>query len=148
MEIRVDVSHSEDPKDQIAAAYSMFVSRDAQDYSKTYPLPDLSFEGENDEAKCLLRQEYGKKNKKRRMEFAAVRTHSQYFLLIFNRIPHLKSLQALKKVSNYMVFLEKVSVLKYFLPLSFVKFLNKGSKRIYANRQDTKRKIDFNARSR
>jgi len=78
MEIRVDVSHSEDPKDQVAAAYSMFVSRDAEDYSKTYSLPDLSFEGENDEAKCLLRQELGKKNKKRRMEFAAVTPSSKY----------------------------------------------------------------------
>jgi len=71
MEIRVDVSHSEEPKDLIAAAYSMFVSRDAQDYSKAYVLPDLSFEGENDEAKCILRQEYGKRNKQRRIEFAA-----------------------------------------------------------------------------
>ena len=107
MEIRVDVSHSEDPKDQIASAYSMFVARDVQDYSKAFPLPELSFEGENDEAKCLLRQEYGKKNKKTRMEFAAVIFNEIFHESYVNRILLLRCHQVQKKVSNFMVSLER-----------------------------------------
>lgn len=73
MEIRVDISHSEEPEDQVGVAYFMFVARDTNDYSKAYPIPDLSFEGENNIEKCFLRLEYGKKNKKKRIEFSAVK---------------------------------------------------------------------------
>lgn len=70
LEIRVDISHSEDPKDQAGSAYFMFVARDAKDYTKAFALPELSFEGEKDEKKCILRDEYGKRNKDRRKTFS------------------------------------------------------------------------------
>jgi len=79
MEIRVDISHSDDPDDQVAAAYFMFVARDTNDYKKAYPIPDLCFEGEEDLEKCLLRLEYGKKNKQKRIEFAAVNKSIQFY---------------------------------------------------------------------
>lgn len=72
MEIRVDISHSEKPEDYVATAYFMFVARDAEDYSKAFPLPELTFEGEEDVKKCMLRKEYGIKNKERRSDVAAV----------------------------------------------------------------------------
>lgn len=51
----------------------MFVARDANDYKKSYLLPQLSFEGESNPKKCLLRDEYGKRNKERRRAFAEVK---------------------------------------------------------------------------
>lgn len=76
MEIRVDIAHSNDPKDQLGSAYFMFVARDANDYSKSYPLPELSFEGEEDVKKAMLRFEYGRKNKERKMNLAAVKCYA------------------------------------------------------------------------
>ena len=70
MEIRIDVSEVGDVP--ICSAYFMFVARDASDYTKSYPIPQLTFDQEDDPEGCLLRQEWGNKNKHRRMEFAAV----------------------------------------------------------------------------
>jgi len=77
MEIRVDISQSEDLEDQVGSAYFMFVARDTNDYSRGYPIPDLCFEGEDNIEKCFLRLEYGKKNKQKRIEFSAVKTFSK-----------------------------------------------------------------------
>ena len=80
MEIRIDISHSENPQDMAGSAYFMFVARDATDYSKAIELPELSFEGEKDAKKCALRNEYGKKNKSKKKLFSEVCVH---ILIVF-----------------------------------------------------------------
>jgi len=72
MEIRIDITHSEAPEDQVGSAYFMFVARNATDYSKAYTLPELSFEGEKNPKKCIIRNEYGKRNKERKKSFSEV----------------------------------------------------------------------------
>ena len=74
MEIRIDISHSESPEDQVGSAYFMFVARNATDYSKAFTLPELSFEGEKNPNKCVIRNEYGKRNKERKKSFSEVKT--------------------------------------------------------------------------
>lgn len=73
LEIRIDISHSEDPQDMAGSAYFMFVARDAHDYKKAVELPELSFEGEKDARKCGLRNEYGKRNKEKKKLFSEVK---------------------------------------------------------------------------
>jgi len=70
MEIRIDISHSESPDEQVGSAYFMFVARDATDYSKSFKLPELSFDGEKNPKKCVIRNEYGKRNKERKKIFS------------------------------------------------------------------------------
>jgi acyl-CoA hydrolase len=72
LEIRIDISHSDVPEDQVGSAYFLFVARDATDYTKSYKLPELSFESEKNPKKCLIRDEYGKRNKERKKMFSEV----------------------------------------------------------------------------
>ena len=72
MEIRIDIAHSEKPKDHLGSAYFMFVARDARDYTKACVLPQLSFEGEEDPDRCTLRQELGREKKDRRIKESQV----------------------------------------------------------------------------
>lgn len=67
------MSHSEDPTDQVGSAYFMFVARDAKDYTKAFVVPELSFEGEKDQQKCVLRDEYGRRNKEKKKSFSEVK---------------------------------------------------------------------------
>jgi Acyl-CoA hydrolase len=72
MEIRIDVSHSEDGRDLVATSYFVFVSRDAASQTKAVPVPQLSFEGEEDIESCTLRYEYGIKNQAVRKNLTTV----------------------------------------------------------------------------
>ncbi len=72
MEIRIDVSHSEDGRDLEASAYFVFVSRDAESQKKGVPVPELTFDGEEDVESCALRFEYGVKNQAIRKNLTSV----------------------------------------------------------------------------
>ena len=69
VEIRTDLLQKEDnAKEETLAASALFLmaARNTQDYSKPFILPKLSFEGENDIEKCVLRSELGKMNQEKR----------------------------------------------------------------------------------
>lgn len=73
MEVRVDVSHSENGETLAASAYYVFVSRDTKDSTKSRPVPELIFDGEKDVEGCFIRQQYGKKNQVDRKNVMEVR---------------------------------------------------------------------------
>jgi len=72
MEIRVDVSHSEDGRDLVASAYFVFVARDAKSQTTAVPVPELVFDGEEDIKGCTLRFQYGSKNQTHRKNLYSV----------------------------------------------------------------------------
>jgi len=69
IEVRTDLMQKIDgEKDETLAASALFLlaARDTKDYSKSFNLTKISFEGENDIEKCLLRSELGKLNQEKR----------------------------------------------------------------------------------
>ncbi len=73
MEVRIDLSQTEEGSDLVAAAYYVFASRDATDPSKSKPIPELVFDGEKDKEGCVIRFEYGRKNQLERKSMSEVR---------------------------------------------------------------------------
>ncbi len=69
VEVRTDLLQKLDnEKEETLAASALFLmaARNTQDFSKAYTLPRLSFDGENDIEKCILRFELGKMNQEKR----------------------------------------------------------------------------------
>ena len=69
VEVRTDLLQKIDnAKEETLAASALFLlaARNTKDFSKAYTLPRLSFEGENDIEKCILRYELGRMNQEKR----------------------------------------------------------------------------------
>ena len=71
LEVRLDVTYTDDPDKLVASAYYVFAARDAANYAQAKRVPKIVFDGEFDLEGCLLRYEYGKGNMSERKEGVA-----------------------------------------------------------------------------